>query len=46
LLTTRQRFGEGAGDEDGAAEEIDAGRCGWGAPAAVQFGEGRRGPRA
>jgi hypothetical protein len=46
LLTTRRRLGEGAGDEDGAEEEIDAGGCGWGAPVAVRFGEGRRGPGA
>jgi hypothetical protein len=38
LLTTRRRFGEGTSDEDGAAEEIDAGGCGRGAPAAGQFG--------
>jgi hypothetical protein len=46
LLTTRRRLGEGAGDEDGASEGIDAGGCGWGAPVAVRFGEGRRGPGA
>jgi hypothetical protein len=39
-------LGEGACDEDGEAEEIDAGGCSWGAPVAVRFGEGRRGPEA
>jgi hypothetical protein len=38
LLTTRRRFSEGTDDEDGAAEEIDAGGCGRGAPAAGRFG--------
>jgi hypothetical protein len=42
LLTTQSRFGEGSGGGDEEAEEIDAGRCDRGAPAAGRFGERRR----
>jgi hypothetical protein len=38
-LTTQQHLSEGTGSGDGAAEEIDAGGCGRGAPAAGRFGE-------
>jgi hypothetical protein len=46
LLTTRRRFGEGTGDKDGAAEEIDASGCGRGTPAAGRFGAKGEAPGA